>query len=499
MKIENGISKFNLGLKILKASEEAKSYFRKSYASSDYLKKLLPEIDEKKNPDLLAISFNSAVVNLINANDDGMLTPEAKIVTPTFQYKPINVEHYRYAPIGSILNYGFSDFGSEQEMTEIADDFTGPFNIALGGFLWKSVDEWMVERVEECANENDRYCYQDLSASWEIGFSEFVIALGSKKIADAEIVEEDAKVKELMKYLRAEGGPGFMDDGTPVYRIIKGQPIALGVGITGTPAAQVKGIITASERLKAIQENISPEEFKKVIASIHQNQDSINKILENLEKTNKLISTSTKNSVNTNRMKIKDIEDISDEILKEAKASASDVKLFLREKLDEANEKFIKERDAQKTTLELVENEAKAAKAEVATLKEQGTSLQNQIVEITSELTALKNEKEAVAKKSLFDSRLSEVKESYNLDEKIEKIVASQIENLDEDGFKAWKDNFALLGASFKKGTKEAVASTLKGAKTETPKIPNASEGGEELSFTEKAKIAFFGAKKESK
>lgn len=476
MKIaQQAISKLSLNLKITKASEELASNFKTSYASSDFLKGLLPDIDKKANPDLLSISFNSAVANLINGNDDGMLTPQVKIVTPTFKYKPINVEHYRYQPIGCVLNYGFSDFGSETEMTDISDEFKGPFNIALGGLLWKSVDSWTVERVEECANENDRYCYQELSASWEVGFDEFVIALGSKKIADAEIITDDDKVKELMKYLRAEGGPGFMDDGTPVYRLITGNPVALGIGITSIPAAQVKGITVASlDQLKKMEQNLTKEEFQSVIASLN---DNINKISE---KTDKFISLSTKSSVNRNRMKIKDIEDINDEVLKEAKASASDIQLFFREEMDKANKKFIEERDAQKTQKETAEKEALAAKAEVQEAKTKTSELETKVVELSAKITEFEKEKTALAHKVTFDGRVSEIEGIYNLDENLKKIVASQIENLDDAGFKTWKDNFAVLGAAFKKTPeqKEAKASLFNSPKPKAT-IPNTSSSEE--------------------
>ena len=86
--------------------------------------------------------------------------------------------------------------------------------------------------------------HQTVSASWEIGFSEYQIAVGSKNLKEAEIISDPKKITEMKGMLRAFGGKGVMDDGTPIYRLIVGDVYPLGIGFTMKPAANVKGIIS---------------------------------------------------------------------------------------------------------------------------------------------------------------------------------------------------------------------------------------------------------------
>ena len=78
--------------------------------------------------------------------------------------------------------------------------------------------------------------------------------------------------------LKAFGGKGKTDDGTPLYRLIVGNVYPLGIGFTMKPAANVKGIISEetvkeeTEEVKAIEINTDQsKELEKIAAKISQN------------------------------------------------------------------------------------------------------------------------------------------------------------------------------------------------------------------------------------
>jgi len=120
-------------------SEEKDKYL--SIASLDKLRKFLPDINTEDNIDLLPIAFDACVVNRVNKNGDVMDGITAAKVTKNFVNKPINVEHNRNQVIGCILTASFSKFGSNESLdTEEVKDIKAPFNITLGGVIWKVVN-----------------------------------------------------------------------------------------------------------------------------------------------------------------------------------------------------------------------------------------------------------------------------------------------------------------------------------------------------------------------
>ena len=89
--------------------------------------------------------------------------------------------------------------------------------------------------------------YLKVSASWELGFSDFNIILlknDEKNIENGEIIAEEAKIEKLQDYLRAFGGKEYVDENTKAYRQVIGKVVPLGIGLTESPAADVEGVST---------------------------------------------------------------------------------------------------------------------------------------------------------------------------------------------------------------------------------------------------------------
>ena len=148
-----------------------------SQASLENLAPLVPtDIDYDSNIDLLGVAFNAAVVNKFNKNGDGMDTSTALKYTKNFVHKPTNIEHDKQKVVGHIASAGFSEYGSSKLLTaEEVKNKKNPFNIALGAVIYKSVNKNFSDLVERSIDPDDS-AYQKVSASWEVGFSDYVFS-----------------------------------------------------------------------------------------------------------------------------------------------------------------------------------------------------------------------------------------------------------------------------------------------------------------------------------
>jgi len=188
-----------------------------SKASLENLMPLIPngEIDFNENIDLLGLAFNAAVVNKFNKNDDGIDTQTALRIATLFKHKPTNIEHKKEKVVGHILTAGFSRIG-DSELFIPDSNYVDPFNISLGAVVYKYVNKDFASALEE-SNDETSNLYNKISTSWELGFNDYNIAVGSDNLNDAEIITDENHIKELKGKLKSYGGSGCLDDGTKIY------------------------------------------------------------------------------------------------------------------------------------------------------------------------------------------------------------------------------------------------------------------------------------------
>jgi len=432
------------------------------FASLDDLRSLLPSDEEiTDNPDLLYTGFNAAVVNLINANDHGIATDTALSISKYFVHRHMNLEHSRWDVIGHIISQGFSSFGENKILTpESLVGTKDPFNICLGAIVYKIVREYMAQIIEESADKDGGY-FQMISASWEVGYNEYDMVLGSKKIADAEIVTDETRIKELCKYLKVEGGDGFLPDGTPAYLLIKGDARPLGCAFTNSPAAAVTGLFVPEiedekendgKKHRCSNNAKTLEQIQQEAEQVKQELESAKRDLEEAkaslatEKNKNAIKDNDKNSSQINKltvnrnMKLKSTEDITPEFLQTAEASV-EVRTFISEQLKKTSDEF-----AEKV------NAAEKDKTDVeASLTETKKVLQ----ETKDELEKLSKQVEAKAKQEAFDARMEEISAAYLLNASQTTAVAAQIKDLDDAAFASWKTNFDLFATKQSEKSKE--------------------------------------------
>lgn len=392
-----------------------------SLASLEQLRAFIPDIDTVKNYDLLPISFNVCVVNRINKNGDAIDTDTGLAVYKQFINKFIDIEHKRSNVIGVIISSTLSEFGTDKPLTE--EDVKGtlkPFNITLGGIIWRVINNRLADAIEESNDPTSEY-YMSISSSWELGFDNFNLILikgDSKNLEDAKIIDNQEEVEKLKVNLRAFGGSGKIGEFN-VYRESGDGTLPMGVGLTENPAAEVKGVATeATEELNA------------------NSEIKIDEILE-CEKNDKESSQATKTDVTTidKIMKITKLQDITDESLKTITASA--MHDFINEEIKKANDLYVAEKSA-KETLEAKKNDLI-------------TEVEN-IKKTLNTLEAEKQEKDALEKLS---QRMASFDEEFNLDAEDRQVIVTQIKDLSDEAFAAYKKSAAVLMKEKKKVSKK--------------------------------------------
>jgi len=426
-------------------SEERDKYL--ALASSVEVAQFLPEIDAEKNVDLLPVAFNAFVANRVNKNGDVVDTDTAMAFYKDFKNKPINIEHNRDRVIGTILTAGFSEFGSDNPLTEEqVKEMNGPFNVTLGGVIWKIVNKQISDLIESSGDPTSED-YMKVSASWELGFSEYNLVLlegSDKNIENGLIVDNEEEVTSMEKDLKALGGEGRTKDGMFVYRKVIGDVVPLGIGLTETPAADVKGVATKNT-VKAEEENFAEVE------ETSQNQQNI--------------------VINQNEdiaMKIESIKDITDESLKQLSASA--VSDYIESELKEASERFSAEKHAAEKAL----NEAQEKLESVST---DSDNIKAELDSVREELSSLKAEKEHRESEELFNQRMASLDESYVLQDEDRKVLASQIKELDEEGWESFSSNVKVL---LRDKSREVLAKKEEEKAEEVAETTNASEEASE-------------------
>lgn len=372
----------------------------------------IPHIDTEKNVDLLPVAFNAAVVNRVNKNGDVLDSKTAIASYKDFINKPINLEHNRERIIGVILTAGFSEFGSDVPLTEEAvANITGPFNITLGGVIWRTANPVLADKIEE-SNDPTSSNYLKISASWELGFHDYNLILidgDSKNIEDGSEVSEASEIESLKSNLKCLGGSGKVEKNKSIYRKVIGVIVPLGVGLTENPAADVLGVAVSQveDEEEILEENISK------IENLNVNKD-----------------------IDNNVMKIQSTKDITDENLKQA--TASQISDLIEQELKEASEKFASEKNS-------VELSLKAAEEKNTSLSLSQEALRKEIEDLKSSFSFLQLEHTKILAQETFNQRMGNLESEYELNDDVRKVLAEDISTLSDESFAAYKNKMAIF------------------------------------------------------
>ena len=429
------ITRFN---NVVTASVNFDNNLLLSQASLEPIKGLIPKsVNLEKNVDLIGAAFNGAVVNAFNKNGDGIDTDTAIEFKNYFTHKPTNIEHKKQKVVGHIVNSAFSSFGENKILTD--EDVKGsldPFNIALAAVVYKTVDKDFAEALLE-SNDPDSNLYQKISASWEIGFNDYNIALGSDKLNEAEIITKKEQINEFKKYLRGFDGTGFTDDGTPVYRLVTGRIYPLGIGFTTNPAANVNGVIVGDGTQDVMDKNDASD------TEVDNNTPEVLKIRENF-------SQNKKQPVNITKTNIMDLEQILSD-LKTVLAEKQTKESFSEEAVANISAKIaesIKEKSEEIQSKIASAEEAKAtAVAEAEDLKKSLAENGEKLDSALSKINELESILSAQAAQELFNSRMGILDTEYDFDDADRKLLAEELNTLDssEEAFASYQEKLTVI------------------------------------------------------
>jgi len=454
----------NLQIKPI-VSEDKDKYL--SLASINSLKKFLPDIDTDKNIDLLPIAFDACVVNRVNKNGDVVDSLTATEMLKNFVNKPINVEHDRTKVVGCILTANFSKFGTNESLSEEeAKDMKEPFYITLGGVIWKIINPQLSNLIEE-SNDPSSENYMNVSASWELGFNEYDLVIlenNNKNIEDAKIISDEKEKDKLKKNLKAFGGSGKIDKDKSIYRQVLGNVIPLGIGLTANPAADVQGVATKDNQNIEIKQ----EEEESIDSS---NIDAENNISQKEENT-----VNQEGVINRIIMKIENINQITDELLKQV--TASSLTDFIQEELKKASETFVAEKNEK-------DNAIKAAQEKYEALSTESEKVKEELEKVKASLAKLEEEKVAKAKEEAFNLRMASFDEEYDLNDEDRQVLATDIKDLNDETFAAYKNKMAVLMKEKNKAAKKAKEEEMKKAKASEIKEEVVASASSEQSATE--------------
>jgi hypothetical protein len=429
-----------------------------SKASLDELKKLSPNIDVENNPDLLGVSFNLAVPNMINNNGDGISGATASKIAKRFLHKYLNIEHNKKRVVGHITNYSFNDFKDNKFMSDDeAAQTLDPIYLSVAGVIYRTVDKSFTSLMLRNSDKNDKF-NNAISASWEIGFSSYYLAIGSQSLKEAEIVTDAAQVQELSQFLKAKGGSGKMNDGTPIYRLIVGEIYPLGGGFTTNPAAQVNGVVAfdndASISLKDSENDKEDdkEEENQDIETKESSADFQQEVAAFLSNKKSNSISVIKNVKNINHM---DLEKLISELksaLLEKKFGEEAVASMTSQFVDAIKQKDAEYREslsAEKNAKEQAEKLYKETVASVESIKSELSKTQEEL----NQIKKVQAEEQALARQN---ARVAELDSAFDLSDEDRKLVIGEVQALDasEEAFASYKEKF---NAIWKHKNKEAI------------------------------------------
>ena len=416
----------------------------------------------KTNPDLLFISSNLIELNACNLNDDAVLGEDLFKIDKCFELKFLDTEHDRSQVVGVITDVGYSLLSDSAIISkEAAMELNGkePVCLVIGGCVWKLVAKDLANAIE-LASAQESY---KISTSFELLFDCYDIAVGAngeKDALKARIIKEGEP--DFVKYdaiLKRNGGSGMEGDDI-VYRILKGDIIPAGAGIVAKPASGIKGVLSldredlenkAAELEQAVVEAIGTDSEQPVVESA-----AIQEIFVKNEETS--VNPEILSLTNMH-IELKTIEDVTakwDDLVKnEASASAQSIGEFITAKIAERSAEYGKE-------LAEKENAISEARASYQAAQDKIKELDDCVSALSSKLKEIQDNQAAGEAEAKFNARMSEVDDTFDLDEDDRAMLCDEVKGaVSDESYATWLDKKKKLlkekTRSFKQKQSEAL------------------------------------------
>jgi hypothetical protein len=290
----------------------------------------------------------------------------------------------------------------------------------------------LADLIEDSADPTSEN-YLKISASWELGFTDYHLVIlpeDEKNIENGQFVTEAEEIDKLDSHLRAMGGDGKLDNGKNVYRQVVAEVVPLGIGLTETPAAEVKGVATEEDKKEELPENQQNNSSQTETTNVNISEKTMKKTIEN-------------------------VKEISDESLKEL--SASSITEFIKSELEKAADQYQQEMTEKEEALKAATEKSETLQAEHDQLTDELTKVKDAL----GELEKANAEREAEEK---FNQRMSSLDEEYALTDEDREVIASDIKDMEEEAFTAYTQK---LGVLLKDKSKSALAEAAEAKKQE--------------------------------
>lgn len=436
--------------------ESIASVIKNEVRASSFYQELLGENGSELAScwDIIPVRADLAVINQFNKNQEGIDTNTALKYHKRFRNKPLNLEHNKQTIVGHITNTYFSRYSGSFVPVGV-EELIGekePFYLSFAGVIYSKIFPKVAEEII-ISDDPSSITYQDISASWEVGFNNFHIALGSINLSECEIITDTNEIIKLASYLKKNGGSGYTPDNRLVNRLLVDEIYPYGAGLTTNPAANVSGVnvLNLSEDT-TVSDDMGEDDYDDY-ASLNDKNEEIIKNNDNFEKN---ISQSISNNV------IEENTTMNEEQFKAlmAKVQESLASVVSPDKVESAVDQFAsvlnEHGQVWKSKVEI--EEAKAAEsaakletalAEIATLKEQNEEKSQRLVELE---TAIANREAA----ETFNLRMKTIEDTFELSEAEIEIISQEVKDITTDeAFAAYSNKMNILLST---KTKEAIA-----------------------------------------
>ena len=503
-----------------------------SFASLSDLKKIIPE-SLSKNENLVPFAANLSQISVPNGNGHLLGTETALDYYKLFENCRVDLEHSVSEKVcGHIVSAFLTEFDENYKIGEGSKiikekDLRGtntPFNIGIIGILYKDSIPAAIDKVIESSDPKSD-SYMSISCSWEILFQDSEILLGNS-MENGRIVTEEKQKLKYQPYLRDSNGSGSLKDGTKVSRLITGEIVPLGLGLTLNPASAVRGLTVPDSILEKHKEmkdqeladakldsetEVIEKDAEDIIAVANQTAisaqlDALDILKErNLQKSENNISHLENASVILNdnksinqktyiKMKfiesLASLEKVTDEDLQKGEVSVANVLQVVKDGIKQANDKYVTELNAEKTAVAAAQKESEDAKKAALEAKASADKAQEKI----AALEIILANQEADQK---FQLRMGGLDDKYELDDEYRAVVASDLKGLSDEDFDKYAKKFAVIAKHLdkeamkknkekdvkteKKDVKEVVKAALENAELEKETVPNAPAVSEDI------------------
>lgn len=467
-----------------------------SIAGLEKLRPLMPEnINLDDNPDLMGIVLNAAVGNKSNRNHDAITNKTLVSIAKNFLYKQVDLNHSRKNNVGVIVNYGFSEFGTNKLLTaEEVENNPNPVNLSLAILVWTSVlDDKYIKSLEDSADENSPD-FAGISASWEMWFDEYDIAVSEDGLITGAEIFSGPDAEKVDSYLPSNKGKGYIN-GKMVFRVLKHDEnnivLPAGIGLVEYPAAHVSGLeiinnsketdskandLETNAQLKT-EENNEEKGLNKKEKHMKNygfcpkcNESSDDSEMENeevtcgkcgektsmsswtkdkpivlkksmeasitLKEAIKIMSKSNDNSVTPikdlkNMNKPKSLKELTEANLKEL--SVAEVNDLVAEALREANKSYEADVNQHKNSIEQLTKEKEVLASTVSENADKLTKTENDLNQLKEQFNKLVEANALREQEVKFNERMTAIASKFDLSDKQKEVVVNRIKTIKTD------------------------------------------------------------------